>query len=330
MIWCCPTHGGSLQSADRVFRADCCEASFPTVEGIPDLRVPRAAWVDFTADLEAARQLSVTVPADDVAGSVHAVFARRVGWTRERVTRRTRMTMEMAARMRDEWHDWLAPAGNHAGPLLDLGCGPGSLLSVAPVGVAKIGIDASMEWLVVAQRICAAAGVPVNFAAALGEALPLRTGSVGAVCALDVLEHVGDQGAVVREIDRVLQPGGIFCGATPNRFSFGAEPHVGVWGVGWLPRAAQGRYVRWRTGLNYDFNVLLSHRELTTLFQNHASFIPRVMPAPIPAGEIRSFGARRRLLAQIYNRLLRLGPFRAVARTFGPFFHLVGVKRGAE
>jgi len=184
----------------------------------------------------------------------------------------------------------------------------------------------SLEWLVVARRICSAAGVSVDLAAALGEALPLRSGSIGVVSALDVIEHVGDQAAMVREIDRVLQPGGVFCGATPNRFSLGAEPHVGVWGVGWLPRSSQARYVRWRTGLSYDFNTLLSHGEITQLFRHNASFTPRIVAAPIPQTDLQRFEFRRKALARGYNCLLRLPPFQALARNLGAFFQLLGTK----
>jgi 2-polyprenyl-3-methyl-5-hydroxy-6-metoxy-1,4-benzoquinol methylase len=329
MTWYCPIHHGDLSQIPDGLRADCCGTVFPVIEGIPDLRVNQGAWVDFAADLDAARTLSTTVPPHDVAGSIRAVFARRPGWSRARIDRRTALSLGMADRMREEWQGWLVVAARQPGPLLDLGCGAGSFLSVAPAGIERIGIDVSMEWLVVAKRACAAAGVPVQFAAALAEALPLRSGSIGIVTALDVIEHVGDQAAMVREIDRVLQPDGLFCGATPNRFSVGAEPHVGVWGVGWLPRPLQARYVQWRTNLPYQFVRLLSHREIKALFRCHASFIPAVEPAPIPASDIARFGRRRQLLAASYNRMLAWGPTRAIAQQLGAFYHLVGRKPGS-
>ncbi len=326
MIWCCPLHHGELTPVDGGLRAACCATLFALVDGIPDLRVSRGSWLDIAADLDAARHLAATVPPRDVAGSIRAVFARRKEWSAERVAERTTMTLALAARMREEWNGWLAPAAQHPGPFLDLGCGAGSFLSVAPVGRTNLGIDVSMEWALVTQRICHAAGVPVHVAAAHAEALPVRAGSIGVVTALDVVEHVGDQAAMVCEIDRVLQRGGIFAGATPNRFSVGAEPHVGIWGVGWLPRPLQARYVRWRTGLPYDSTRLLSIREIQALFRRHASFVPRIEPAPIPLVDQQRFGWRRKQLATAYNRLLDLAPARAAARQLGAFFHVVGTK----
>lgn len=328
MTWCCPLHHGTLSPGAGVLRAECCGREFPVVEGIPDLRVSNAAWVDFDRDLQAARALAARVPRHDLPGTVRAVFARRAGWTAERIEARTTMTLALAERMRDEWTTWLAPVAAHPGPFLDLGCGAGSFLSVAPHAGARLGIDVSMEWLVVAQRMCQANGVEVHLAAALAEALPLRAGSVGALTALDVIEHVGDQAAMVREIERVLQPAGIFCAATPNRFSIAAEPHVGVWGVGWLPRSLQADYVRWRANLSYEFTRLLSQREIKALFRQNASFVPEVDPAPIPSVDRERFGWRRRLLADRYNGLLHNTRFRSVARNFGAFFHIRGIKPG--
>lgn len=258
MLWCCPTHHGTLILEASQLRAECCGRVFPVVEGIPDLRVAHTAWIDFDDDLEAAPTLSATIPREDVPASVRAVFARRPGWSAERVTERTSRTLAFADRMREEWQGWLASTATHSGPILDIGCGAGSFLTVAPVGMEKVGVDVSMEWLVVAQRICDDAGVPVQLAAALAESLPLRASTVGVVTALDVIEHVGDQAAMVREIDRVRRPGGKFHAATPNRYSVGAEPHVGVWGVGWIPRTWQEGYVRRRTGLPHNSIRLLS------------------------------------------------------------------------
>jgi SAM-dependent methyltransferase len=143
---------------------------------------------------------------------------------------------------------------------------------------------------------------------------------------MDVLEHVGDQAAMVRETDRVLAPGGVFAAATPNRYSLAAEPHVYLWGVGWLPRAWQKAYVRRRSTLSYDFTRLLSINELRDLIVRHSSLHAMIDPAPVPASELRRFSRRRRVLGEIYNGLLAFPPFRAAARRVGPFFHLTAVK----
>ena len=85
--------------------------------------------------------------------------------------------------------------------------------------------------------------------------------------AFDVIEHVGDPAAYLREIDRVTRTGGRLAIATPNRFSLAPEPHIGVWGVGWLPRTLQRRYAEWRSGKPYAFTRLMSTWEAARLLR---------------------------------------------------------------
>jgi hypothetical protein len=52
---------------------------------------------------------------------------------------------------------------------------------------------------------------------------------------------------------------------TVNRFSLAREPHVYLWGVGFLPRRWQAPYVRWRRDASFENIGLLSYRELRRL-----------------------------------------------------------------
>jgi len=326
MIWCCPLHYGDLTGGPERLVAACCGREFPIVAGIPDLRTAHAAWVDLEDDRRRAAALASAVPANEVEASIRWVFGQRNSWTPEMVQRRTAGVLDAVAKLRDQSTGWLSKAVRGSQPLLDVGCGPGTLLAALGSGRPLLGIDVSLEWLVVARRLSAAAGVRAELAAGHAESLPLRAGSMGSVVAMDVLEHVGDQAAMIHEVDRVLASGGVFAAATPNRYSLAAEPHVYIWGVGWLPRKWQARYVRWRTGLPYDFARLLSLADLRRLIPQHSSLRATVEPAPVPASDLRRFSRRRRVLGETYNALLALPPFRAAARRVGPFFHLTAVK----
>jgi arsenite methyltransferase len=103
----------------------------------------------------------------------------------------------------------LAPApGQH---LLDLGCGPGFAVAelAGEVGAdgTVTGVDGSEQMLVAARRRCA--DQPnVRFARADAGSIPLPAAAVdGAVC-VQVLEYVPDPDAVLRELARVVRPGG--------------------------------------------------------------------------------------------------------------------------
>lgn len=322
MIWRCPLHHGLLAPLEGALIAECCGGRFPVVAGIPDLRVGHPDWLDHDKDRYQAETLSAAVPPEDVAGSVEWVFRQRPSWSETMVAHRTSQVLGASDRLRLESSQWLAPLMRDRDLLLDLGCGPGMLLAAIGNRRRVAGLDVSLEWLIVAQRLARAAGVEPDLAAGHAESLPLADESVGAVAALDVLEHVGDQASMLREIDRVLRPGGQLAAATPNRFSLAAEPHVHVWGVGFLSRAWQEKYVEWRTGLPYRFTKLHSWREVRALVTRHTGLHVEIAPPPVPGCELDRFSPRRRVLATAYNHLLRRTTFRLLAREVGPFFHI--------
>jgi SAM-dependent methyltransferase len=87
---------------------------------------------------------------------------------------------------------------------LDAGCGTGLNLAYLGERGQAVGLDLSEE----AVRFCASRGVSVVRGNVLQ--LPLRGGSVDGVTSFDVLYHawVTDDRAAVRELARVLRPGG--------------------------------------------------------------------------------------------------------------------------
>lgn len=98
--------------------------------------------------------------------------------------------------------DQVSRYGKH-GRVLDLGCGTGGVLAHLDSYGEAIGIDPSSE----AAGYCRQRGV--KMAIASGMELPFRDQSFDVVLALDVIEHVDDDVAILREARRVLRPGGV-------------------------------------------------------------------------------------------------------------------------
>lgn len=97
------------------------------------------------------------------------------------------------------------------GPLLDAGCGPGSVaLKLAAAGPAVLAFDRDPRRVGLtrdrARRAGLADGLHVFVADAL--ALPLADGGLAGATAGELLEHVADDAAALRELRRVLAPGG--------------------------------------------------------------------------------------------------------------------------
>jgi 2-polyprenyl-6-hydroxyphenyl methylase/3-demethylubiquinone-9 3-methyltransferase len=101
---------------------------------------------------------------------------------------------------------------------VDVGCGGGLLAEeIARLGATVIGVDPSRGSLATARAHAAMAGLAVDYLAGSGEHLPLEDASADIICCVDVLEHVQDLDAVIRETSRVLKPGGLYLYDTINR-----------------------------------------------------------------------------------------------------------------
>jgi SAM-dependent methyltransferase len=111
--------------------------------------------------------------------------------------------------------------------LLDLGCGPGTITvglarAVAPGRVVAVDVDPGQAEA--ARARAAAAGLPLEAFAADAAALPLPDASVDAAFSHALLEHVADPVAVLREMRRVLRPGGVALVASPDWDGFLLAP----------------------------------------------------------------------------------------------------------
>jgi SAM-dependent methyltransferase len=97
-------------------------------------------------------------------------------------------------------------------PVLDIGCGDGHYAAVAfPDGI-DVGIDVTEEIVAEARRN----GPYVRVEAASGTELPYPDAAFRTVVSNCVIEHIPDIEAVVREVSRVLTPGGRFIFSVPN------------------------------------------------------------------------------------------------------------------
>src|SRR5207245_9380634 len=90
------------------------------------------------------------------------------------------------------------------------------------LGLRAIGIDFSRRALEVARSADGGARSEARLALVRGDVLsvPLRSESVDAVASTGLLEHFADPVPVVREMVRILKPGGLFYSdIVPAKFS---------------------------------------------------------------------------------------------------------------
>jgi SAM-dependent methyltransferase len=110
--------------------------------------------------------------------------------------------------------------GARRGTLLEVGCGTATHLRALAGDFDKaIGTDASAAMVEAACRLAATAKAHARISIRADPAEKLRTvddASVDAALCVGTLEHIPDKECVLRQIRRVLTPGGRFVCLTPN------------------------------------------------------------------------------------------------------------------
>ena len=121
------------------------------------------------------------------------------------------------------WTTHFSPAAiQTARAILDMGCGTGTMLGhLRRFGDAQ-GVDADEQ----AVGFCRSRGEE-RVQLLESETLPFSDDSFDLVTALDVLEHIEDDRAALREIARVLRPGGTFLATVPAYgWMWGAQDEI--------------------------------------------------------------------------------------------------------
>ncbi len=164
---------------------------------------------------------------------------------------------------------------------LDIGCGAGRhAIAVWRAGAAlSVGLDLSEDDLRDAARCAQAAVAEPAADGALGELcllrgdatrLPFADDSFDRIICAEVLEHLPDYDAALREIRRVLKPRGLFCASVPRYWpewlcwrlsaEYSRQPggHLRIFRSGQLRRAVEAcgfrRYRRhWAHALHSPF-----------------------------------------------------------------------------
>jgi SAM-dependent methyltransferase len=108
------------------------------------------------------------------------------------------------------------------GSVLDAGCGGGGMpLSFAEEARQVVGIDLAPRFVDAGHRLADERGLRnLHFTRADGQALPFPDASFDMVLSHAVIEHVADAARYMRELARVLKPGGTMYLSTAPYLSF--------------------------------------------------------------------------------------------------------------
>lgn len=135
------------------------------------------------------------------------------------------------------WPDAARAAKPLAGKsALDIGCGAGLVCEpLARLGAAVTGVDAAAENVAVAAAHAEGVGLDIRYMA--GEVAALDIGTFDLVTSVEVIEHVADKAAFLRDVAARLAPDGLLVMSTPNRTAASRVLLVGAAeAVGYVPR----------------------------------------------------------------------------------------------
>ncbi|MFC1935231.1 methyltransferase domain-containing protein [Chloroflexota bacterium] len=213
---------------------------------------------------------------------------------------------------------------------LELGCGTGgNSVALSKVFEKVLGVDIAREELILARKNLEDNGVEnVTLVCACAESLPFAENSFDLCNAEALIEHVRDAKKTIKETRRVLNANGVLSFNSPNRFSILPEPHVQVWGVGFLPRRFASSYVSLVRGIPYEGKRLLSFRELNRLLKNTYKGNYRVFTIP---GNYANMGKPASTTSgRIYRKLNRIPLLNRLMRfiesCFLPIFEVIAFK----
>ena len=181
--------------------------------------------------------------------------------------------------------------------LLDVGCGTGFVAQrVAPLlsgedtivcaDLSKAMLDACRATLADARHACR-----FEYAKLDGRSLPQPDGSCDVVTMNSVLHHLPEPGPVLREVGRVLKPGGAFVVAhEPNRRFYASRSmraRAALAGAFLAPRRAAGAVLR-RAGLMKLVHRMIrrSHHDAVLAEVNRRLLDERTIAAPLTQDEL--------------------------------------------
>ncbi len=321
----CPNCRGQLNVIDGGYECLACRKKYTLHEGIPDFRVFPDPYLSYQEDHERTEIVLAALEKFNLEKLLEHYWsfsditpvALRPKFIRSAILgeQRAQQTLEILKDI------------NTPKPIkrvLEIGSGTGNFLAAASLRYEQvIGIDIAMRWLHVSRRRFMDKGLPIPpLVCCCAEFLPFADDSFDLIAASSTLEFVLDQPKVFSECARTLDKGGVLYINSVNRYSIGRNPYAYLWGVGFLPRRWQARYVRWRRDASYENIKTLSYRELKLFSGNYFSAKKFALPDVAPAVS-KEFSLVTRVQINAYRILKKLPPFSFLFKWVGPGWDVI-------
>lgn len=331
---CCPQCKGPLAFSQEAYSCHSCTREYPIVLGIPDFRLFPDPYINIEDDYDKGKVLWAHGQNTNFEGLVRFYWSITPIVEKRRAERFMRHVFALVERgqnhlqeiegCRPTYFDEDASQG-----VLEIGCGTGGFLVAAGQKYQKVvGMDIAFRWLIVAKKRLDELGLRVPLICGCAEFLPFREKQFELCVAESVIEHVKDQDAAIQELQRVSKPQGRLFLMTSNRYGLAPEPHVGIWGVGVLPRKLMKPYVKFWKGIVYEHIRVLSWMELRRILQRNRFERCQVLLPSFVEKEVKSFSAFEKMQVGIYQGIKTIPILRSLLSLLVPFFNVVAFANG--
>ena len=318
----CPLCRGALDVLENGYHCAACQKDYLLHDGIPDFRVFPDPFLNFQEDYE---RTEIVLAGLEKYGLEKLL---EYYWSfsditpedlRPKFIRSVRLGAEKARRTLELFENGMFKQPIRAKRVLEIGSGTGTFLAPATEKFEQVvGIDIAMRWLHVSRRRFMDLGIDAPpLICCCAENLPFADDSFDLIVANSTIEFVSDQARVFAECSRLLVENGAMYINSVNRFALARDPYAYLWGIGFLPRSLQARYVFWRSEAHYENTKTLSYREFNQLAKDHFSakefFLADVAPAAL-----QQFSPMTRLQIRVYQFLKQLPLVSSLFKWIGP------------
>lgn len=317
----CPLCRGKLGASEEAYHCAPCGRTFVLHAGIPDFRVFPDPFLTFKEDQQRTELVLAALDRCDFKSLVEYYWSLSditPPPLRAKFVRSALLGEKRAQRVVDLLGAVNGPPHGPIRRVLEIGSGTGNFLAVARGYDQAVGIDVGMRWLHLSRRRFMDRGLPVPpLVCCCAEHLPFPDGMFDLAVCNATLEFTRNPDRVLTECARTLREHGSLYISTVNRYSIVQDPYAALWGVGFLPRSLQARYVRWRRQASYENVRLLSLGELRALARRHFAEVDVALPT-VDGKLLQGLPWSTRLQGAIYRCLRKLPGFDPLFRWVAP------------
>jgi len=308
----CPACKGELATSSIDYQCFSCCLNFPVIDGIPDFRLFPDPYLNISEDTE--RTKIVLNKLNQLSLKDLLIYY----WSHSDVTPPLLRDKFVANALNGEARgqrlfDLLTKNSTDIPKrLIDVGCGTGNFLAVAANYVQQpIGIDIAMRWLHLSRRRFMDKGLEVPaLVCCCAEHLPFKTESFDMAVMASTFEFLRDEELALKELNRVINIKGTVLINTVNRFSLAKNPYAHLWGVGFLPKPWQIKYVRKRQNASFENISLHSYQQVRELSLSAFNQV-NIELADVNEQTLSQLPTRTKYLIYLYRTLKKM-PFMTI------------------